>query len=55
MPLNNNLKPVELPMDLKFGQVPVTNFINNDKKINPFKVMFCLYMSINDGRDNDKL
>ena len=24
MPINNDLKPVTLPMDLKFGQEPVT-------------------------------
>ena len=29
MPINNDLKPVSLPMDLKFGQEPVTNYINN--------------------------
>jgi len=29
MPLNNKLKPVELPMDLKFGQTPNTSFYNN--------------------------
>ena len=29
MPINNNLAPVTLPMDLKFGQEPVTNYINN--------------------------
>lgn len=29
MPINNNLKPVSLPMDLKFGQEPITNYINN--------------------------
>ena len=29
MPINNNLDPVALPMDLKFGQEPVTNYINN--------------------------
>ena len=29
MPINNNLKPVNLPMDLKFGQEPVTHFVNN--------------------------
>ena len=29
MPINNDLKPVTLPMDLKFGQEPVTNYINN--------------------------
>ena len=29
MPINNNLKQVTLPMELKFDQVPVTNYINN--------------------------
>lgn len=29
MPINNNLKPVSLPMDLKFNQDQKTNFINN--------------------------
>jgi len=29
MPINNTLKPVTLPMDLKFGQEPLTNYINN--------------------------
>ena len=29
MPINNDLDPVQLPMDLKFDQVPVTNLINN--------------------------
>ena len=29
MPINNNLKQVELPMDLKFGQEPKTNYVNN--------------------------
>ena len=29
MPINNDLKPVTLPMDLKFGEDPVTHFINN--------------------------
>ena len=29
MPQNNNLKPVKLPMELKFGQEPRTNFFNN--------------------------
>tara|TARA_R110000851_G_scaffold2791_2_gene11299 strand:+ start:554 stop:1522 length:969 start_codon:yes stop_codon:yes gene_type:complete len=29
MPLNNNLEPIELPMDLKFGQKPQTSFHNN--------------------------
>jgi thymidylate synthase (FAD) len=29
MPQNKSLKPVTLPMDLKFGQEPVTEFLNN--------------------------
>ena len=29
MPQNKNLKPVSLPMDLKFGEEPVTIFYNN--------------------------
>ena len=29
MPINNNLEPVTLPMDLKFNQDPKTDFINN--------------------------
>ena len=29
MPQNNNLKPVSLPMMLKFGQEPKTEFHNN--------------------------
>ena len=29
MPQNLNLKPVTLPMELKFGQEPTTNFFNN--------------------------
>ena len=29
MPQNNNLKPVSLPMELKFGQEPRTEFFNN--------------------------
>ena len=29
MPINNNLKPVELPMKLRFNEKPTTNFINN--------------------------
>tara|TARA_Y100000592_G_C5434588_1_gene300100 strand:+ start:384 stop:1361 length:978 start_codon:yes stop_codon:yes gene_type:complete len=29
MPINKNLTPVTLPMDLKFDQAPVTRFINN--------------------------
>ncbi len=29
MPINKNLTPVTLPMDLKFDQAPVTRFVNN--------------------------
>ena len=29
MPLNNDLEPIQLPMDLKFGQASHTNFYNN--------------------------
>ena len=29
MPVNKDLQPIELPMELKFGQEPVTNFQNN--------------------------
>ncbi len=29
MPLNNDLEPIELPMDLKFDQQPKTEFFNN--------------------------
>ena len=29
MPINNELSPVTLPMQLKFGEVPVTHFHNN--------------------------
>ncbi len=29
MPQNNDLSPIELPMDLKFGQEPTTEFFNN--------------------------
>ena len=29
MPQNNNLKPIKLPMELKFGQEPRTEFYNN--------------------------
>lgn len=29
MPVNNDLTPITLPMDLKFGKEPVTNFQNN--------------------------
>jgi thymidylate synthase (FAD) len=34
LPINNNLKQVKLPMDLKFGQEPVTNYINNLESLN---------------------
>ena len=34
MPINNNLEAVHLPMDLKFGQVPVTHYINNLESLN---------------------
>ena len=34
MPINNNLEPVLLPMDLKFGQDQVTNYINNLESLN---------------------
>lgn len=33
MPINNDLEPIELPMDLKFGQEPSTNFYNNLKAL----------------------
>jgi thymidylate synthase (FAD) len=33
MPLNNDLQPIELPMDLKFDQEPHTKFINNLKAL----------------------
>lgn len=29
MPKNNNLKPVELPMEIRFGEAPTTEFKNN--------------------------
>ena len=29
MPQNSNLEPIELPMDLKFGEDPTTDFFNN--------------------------
>ena len=29
MPQNSNLTPVNLPMELKFGQEPKTDFFNN--------------------------
>lgn len=34
MPINNNLEPVKLPMDLKFGEEPRTNYINNLESLN---------------------
>ena len=34
MPINNKLIPVNLPMDLKFGEEPVTNYINNLEALN---------------------
>ena len=34
MPINNDLDPVQLPMDLKFNQEPVTNYINNLESLN---------------------
>ena len=34
MPINNDLKQVTLPMELKFDQVPVTNYINNLESLN---------------------
>lgn len=34
MPINNELKTVTLPMELKFNQVPVTNYINNLESLN---------------------
>jgi thymidylate synthase (FAD) len=34
MPINNDLKQVDLPMNLKFGQDPVTNYINNLESLN---------------------
>ena len=34
MPINNNLEAVHLPMDLKFGQAPVTHYINNLESLN---------------------
>lgn len=33
MPKNNNLEPIELPMDLKFDQTPTTDFLNNLKAL----------------------
>lgn len=34
MPVNNDLTPVTLPMDLKFNQAPQTEFINNLESLN---------------------
>jgi len=34
LPINNDLKQVTLPMELKFDQVPVTNYINNLESLN---------------------
>ena len=34
MPVDNTLTPVKLPMDLKFGQEPITNYINNLESLN---------------------
>ena len=34
MPLNNNLEPIELPMDLKFDENPTTVFTNNLRALN---------------------
>lgn len=34
MPINNDLKQVDLPMELKFGQDPVTDYINNLESLN---------------------
>ena len=34
MPINNDLTPVNLPMDLKFNQAPQTSFINNLESLN---------------------
>ena len=33
MPLNNDLEPIELPMELKFGREPSTSFMNNLKAL----------------------
>tara|TARA_Y100001937_G_scaffold120947_1_gene179003 strand:+ start:90 stop:1049 length:960 start_codon:yes stop_codon:yes gene_type:complete len=33
LPINNNLEAVHLPMDLKFGQEPITHYINNLKSL----------------------
>ena len=34
MPVNKDLEPIELPMDLKFGQEPTTSFYNNLEALN---------------------
>ena len=34
MPINNNLEPITLPMELKFGNKPTTNFHNNLEALN---------------------
>jgi thymidylate synthase (FAD) len=34
MPINNELEPITLPMDLKFGQEPSTSFYNNLEALN---------------------
>ena len=34
MPVNNELSPVSLPMDLKFGKEPVTHYLNNLRSLN---------------------
>jgi len=34
LPINNNLEAVHLPMDLKFGQEPITHYINNLESLN---------------------
>jgi len=34
LPINNSLEPITLPMDLKFGQEPLTNYINNLEALN---------------------
>ena len=34
MPIKNDLEPVKLPMDLKFNEIPATNYINNLESLN---------------------
>ena len=34
MPINNNLNKVNLPMELKFNQEPITNYVNNLESLN---------------------